>query len=62
MEAINTMKRRPRGASPRGDFETAKEAATSVLEAERAANREKTERLKARRAAISRQGLDAKPS
>lgn len=47
-------KRRPRGASPRGDFETAKASATNSEDERIAANREKTKALQAARLAKER--------
>lgn len=47
-------KRRPRGASPRGDFETAKASATNSEEERIAANRDKTKALQAARLAKER--------
>jgi hypothetical protein len=49
MEQLEHKKPRSRGPSPRGRFEEAKAEAFRVLEAQRVADREKTERLKAAR-------------
>jgi hypothetical protein len=49
MKQVEHKKRRSRGPSPRGLFEEAKAEAIRVLEAQRLADREKTERLKAAR-------------
>jgi hypothetical protein len=51
MEQVEHKKRRSRGPSPRGRFEEAKAEAMRVLEVQRLADREKTERLKAARPA-----------
>jgi hypothetical protein len=53
-------KRRPRGASPRGNFERAKSVAMSSEEARIAANKQKTETL--RRARLNRQQEPVSPS
>ena len=52
--------RRPRGSSPRGDFEQAKDFAISSEEARIAADRKKTEALREARFRIQRetQGAD----
>ena len=47
-------KQRPRGPSPRGDFETAKASATNSEDERIAANREKTKALQAARLAKER--------
>ncbi len=43
------IKRRPRGASPRGQFEQSKNVAYAIIDERRDAERRKTERLKAAR-------------
>jgi hypothetical protein len=53
-------KRRPRGTSPRGNFERAKSVAMSSEEARIAANKQKTETL--RRARLNRQQEPVSPS
>jgi len=52
-------KRRPRGVSPRGDFEAAKSFASSSEEARLAADRRKTEALREARLRQQRQKQDA---
>lgn len=53
MTELEKKKRRVRGPSAWGDFEKAKAHATAVLEAKRLADREKSERLRAKRAEAS---------
>jgi hypothetical protein len=53
-------KRRPRGVSPRGNFERAKSVAMSSEDARIAANKQKTETL--RRARLNRQQEPVSPS
>ena len=61
MEQVEHKKRRSRGASPRGRFEEAKAEAMRVLEAQRRAEREKTERLKAARLQRDRKQDETRP-
>ena len=51
--------RRPRGSSPRGDFEQAKDFAISSEEARIAADRKKTEALREARFRIQREAQGA---
>lgn len=46
MSQSENVKRRPRGPSPRGDFEAAKMFATASEDARVAANKQKTEALR----------------
>jgi hypothetical protein len=51
MWEVKKRKRRMRGPSPYGDFESSKATAKSIAEEERAATRKKSEALKAQRLA-----------
>ncbi len=46
---MHNDKRRPRGPSPKGDFEQSKTVATAMIEEKREADRIKTQALKAAR-------------
>lgn len=50
----NESQRRPRGASPRGDFEEAKTYASASEDARVTADRKKTEKLKSMRLAATK--------
>lgn len=52
--------RRKRGLSPRGQFEHSKREAVAIIDADREANRQKTENLRAMR--LARQESTDKPS
>jgi len=60
MEQLEKNKRRPRGLSARGRFEDAKAEAMKVIEAQRSADREKTQRLKAARLQSARGEVDVR--
>jgi hypothetical protein len=56
------IKRRPRGASPRGQFEQSKNVAHALIDERRDAERRKTERLKAARLEKMDMGSSQGPS
>lgn len=57
---MHNDKRRPRGLSPRGDFESSKAVAVALIEEKRQADRVKTQTLKAARMQMAASASRAK--